>query len=181
MGLLCHLICFLMIQQLQRYRWVSIARNQIDLMFFLLCHWFSSLILDIWDAYNYLSCGPNRPSLFWDLGSLQSITHISQRGWEDCRLKWSFNKCCHQIWWIIASRNFVHEMKTQQTNIQHLASSFILLGIQWMSKFIYMLYMKCVEIRAHEVYEIYNNILVCNNTHGKLCITLFVIYFTPDE
>jgi hypothetical protein len=43
----------------------------------------------------------------------------------------------------------------------------------------YMFCMKYVEIQAHEVYEMYNNfffamlingILVCNNTHGKLCI-----------
>jgi hypothetical protein len=60
-----------------------------------------------------------------------------------------------------------------------------------MSKLMYMLCMKYVEMQAHEMYEMYNKnqifamlingILVCNNTQGKLCITPFVIYFTPDS
>jgi hypothetical protein len=54
----------------------------------------------------------------------------------------------------------------------------------------YMLCMKYLEIQAHEVYEMYikiriscnadYGILVCNNTHGKLWKTPFVIFFTPD-
>jgi hypothetical protein len=59
-----------------------------------------------------------------------------------------------------------------------------------MSKFIYMLCMKYVEMQAHEVYKMYNKIriflqyrqmvLVCNNTHDKLCKTPFANYISPD-
>jgi c-di-GMP-related signal transduction protein len=41
--------------------------------------------------------------------------------------------------------------------IQQLASLFTLLGIQHMSKFIYMLCMKYVKIQAHEAFEMYNS------------------------
>jgi hypothetical protein len=39
----------------------------------------------------------------------------------------------------------------------------------------YMLCMKYVKMQAHEVL-----VLVCNNTHDKLCKTPFVNYITPD-
>jgi hypothetical protein len=51
----------------------------------------------------------------------------------------------------------------------------------------YMLCMKYVEMQAYEMYnkiriflQCYLMVLVCNNTHDKLCKTLFANYITPD-